>query len=160
MVFGYQSARDFFEAARCAAMEAQRTERQMERLAAAEGVRTNGMTAGSGTRRDPNGMAATDARIDYERRMRRRLDEDRALVGRACSLAYGPSGDGGVARLLGASYADAIWWRYCSASSWACVAEAVGASSSTVRRWCDVVMDTIDSKGQDAVMAGIGDAAV
>lgn len=159
MVFGYQSSRDFFEAVRCAAAEARRAEQQIERLSSAEGPRGGGMSAVGGSRRDPNGMGATDARIDYERRMQCRIEADRRLVSMACDLAYGRDGGGGVSALLGTEYADALWWRYCSAASWARAGEALCVSPSTARRRCEVAMDTIDAKGEAAVMAGMGDAA-
>lgn len=155
--YRYRSARDFFEAVRCAAGEARRTECQIERMRASEGVRAQGYgPMGRGTRRDPNGTGATDARIDYEGRMRRRLEEDRALVAEARAVLYGPDGRGGVARLLGSAAADAMWWRYCAAESWAVVASMSCAAEKTARRRCEAALDVVDAVGFDDVKLGKG----
>ena len=159
MVECYRSARDFFEAVRCAAIEVGRTERQIERMKSAEGVRAQGYgPAGKGSRSDVNGTAVTDARMDYEARMRRRLEEDRALIAEGCALVYGPDNRGGVAKLLGSAAADAMWWRYCAGESWTKAAEMVGASVKTLQRWCEVAVDTVDGIGFDAVRSGTGTA--
>ena len=39
MIFGYQSSRDFFESVRVAAQELERTERQIQRMRLAEGIK-------------------------------------------------------------------------------------------------------------------------
>lgn len=157
MLFENQSARDFFDSVRHAAMEVARTERQLARMEASEGVRAQGYTPmGKGSRTDVNGTSATDARIDYEGMMRKRLEEDRALIDGACSILYGPDSRGGVAGLLGSATADAMWWRYCAAESWYKAADMASASVATVKRWCDVAFDMIDAAGFDAVRCGEG----
>lgn len=157
MVFGYQSSRDFFEAVRCAAQEMERTERQLQRMRLAEGVRAQRYEGRSARGGEASGMGATDARMDFEGRMRRRLDEDRSLVAKAVSLCYG-DGSGGVCALLGSMAADSVYWRFCRSMSWQATADAVGASVKTVQRWCGVALDTIDAHGSAGVAAGVGAA--
>ena len=157
MLFENQSARDFFDSVRNAAMEIARTERQLARMEASEGVRAQGYTPmGKGSRSDVNGTAATDARIDYERMMRKRLEEDRALVDAACAVLYGDDSRGGVARLLGSATADAMWWRYCAAESWDKAASMAFTTDVTARRWCYTAFDLIDAIGYERARAGEG----
>lgn len=154
MTFGYQSARDFFEAARCAAQELERTERQIGRMRAAEGVKAQRYDVRGSGGGDVHGMGATDSRIDFEERMRRRMEEDRALVARAVDVCYGD--DGGVASLVGSHVADALYWRFCRAASWSAVADAVCSSVKTAQRWCDVGLDTVDGVGVRRSIEGHG----
>ena len=158
-MYEYQSARDFFAAVRCAAQEVERTERQIARMEAAEGVRAQGYgPAVRGARADVNGTSATDARIDYEGRMRRRLEEDYALVERGCFVCYGEDNRGGIAKLLGSATADALWWRYCAGESWTHAAQMVSAGVSTTKRWCEAAFDLVDGIGLDAAVSGRGTA--
>lgn len=155
----YQCAREFFEGVRSAAIEAERTRRQVESMESAEGVRAQGYAPMvRGTRADVNGTSATDARIDYEDRMRKRLEEDWALIDEGCAVVYGPDNRGGVCAILGSSCADALWWRYCAGESWTKAASMVDASVATVKRWCDVAFDTVDAVGWDAAKRGEGAA--
>lgn len=158
MIFGYQSARDFFEAVRCAAQELERTERQLQRMMLAEGVKAQRYgIAGSGGG-DVHGMAATDARMDFEGRMRRRMDEDREIVSNGMLVCYGGADGGGICALLGSQSADSIFWRYCRGMSWTRAAEMVSASPKTIQRWCEAAMDTVDGMGVSNVIAGRGGA--
>lgn len=153
----YGCARDLFEAARDAAEDAERTSRTIERMEGREGVRAQSYqprTLGGGG----DSMRATDARIDYESRVRRRREEDYALIDLACAVIYGSdqTGSGGVAAMLGPAYADALWWRYCAAATWPEVAEGCGMSERWCQRSMRVSFDTIDSYGLARVVSGLG----
>ncbi|MGN0056458.1 MAG: hypothetical protein ACI360_08495 [Atopobiaceae bacterium] len=151
-------ARDFFLAVRDASQEADRTMSTIRRMEAREGVRAQRYEARGrgGTRADA--MRATDERMDYEGRYRRRVQEDYALIDLACDVIYGSEDQmsGGVGALLGSEYADELWWRYCNAATWPEVADGVGRSE----RWCRdadrVAMDCVDSYGLARVAAGLG----
>lgn len=150
-------ARDFFESVRAAAMEEERTRRQIERMRLREGIRGGGFSScPGGGRKDVNGMSATDSRIDYETMMGERLRSDRETIDRGMMLLYGLDGDGGVSKLLGSAVADAVAMRYVKCQSWAAVGDMCCASASTVKRWCDTAMDTIDSHGIDRLLCGTG----
>ena len=102
-------------------------------------------------------MRATDARMDFEGRIERRREEDYRLIDAACSVIYGSDqSTGGVGAILGAAYADALWWRFCAAATWPEVAEGTGMSV----RWCKdavgVAMDVIDSYGLERMSRGLG----
>ena len=146
----YQCASDLFGAVRDASLEASRCRRAVERMECGEGVRGGGgfEARSRGSKADPNGMGRTDARIDYEARMERRLDEDFALIDLACALLYGrESGRGGVEKLMGSAVADCLYFRYVAAESWAEVAAHVGYSKSQCRRFTEQGMDGIDFFG-------------
>jgi len=151
-------ARDFFESVRDAAIEADRTERMLLRMEAREGMRGGSVGPhGSGGTHDP--MSATDARVDMERLWRTRMERDYELVDVAARVLYGRGhdGDGGVAALLGTSYADLLWWRYCYAGTWEEAARASGWSESQARRvavW--TAFDFMDANGLTPTIEGIG----
>ncbi|MDY4041307.1 MAG: hypothetical protein SOY67_04310 [Collinsella sp.] len=157
LIQSYTSARDLFEAAREAARDAERISRAVERMRSREQLRAQGYqprTSGGG-RADPN--AATDARVDYERRVARRREADLALMSYASSVCYGDGAyAGGVASLLTPAHADALWWRYVNAATWPETAEGTGMSE----RWCRdavaVALDQVDAYGFGRVRSGLG----
>lgn len=142
------------ECRRCAA-ECERTRRSLEAMESREGVRAQGYQPRvTGAR--PTGMGATDARMDYEARMRGRLARDYHVVDLACSVIYGEDGQGGVAGLLGSRYADCLWWRFCACETWPVVAERCGMSESWCQHAVPVALDMADSYGLVRVAAGVG----
>ncbi|MGN9233696.1 hypothetical protein ACTM8Z_00095 [Atopobiaceae bacterium HCP3S3_D6] len=154
--YRYASAHDFFEAVREASRDAERTRRAVSRMESREGVRAQsyGPRGRGGTR---DAMAATDERMDYEERCRARVEADYALIDAACDVIYGrDQRTGGVGALLGAAYADALWWRYCAAATWPEVAAGTGMSE----RWCrDAVRaatDVADAYGLERMASGLG----
>ncbi len=150
MASDYRCASDLFGAVRDASLEAQRCRRAVEGMSAGEGLRGSGGFGPRvrGGKADPNGMARTDARIDYEARMERRLEEDFALIDLACALLYGrESGRGGVEKLMGSAVADCLYFRYVAAESWQVVAARMEASKSQCRRMCAQGLDGIDYYG-------------
>lgn len=154
----YASARDLFEAARDAALEVERTRRTISRMEQAEGVRAQGYQPPvRRSREDVNGTARTDARIDVEERMRRRIDEDYRLIDLAAEVCYGAwPASGGVAALLGSAYADVLYFRYCQADPWGAVADKVGLSEKWCREAARPALDQVDAYGVDAVRQGLG----
>lgn len=152
----YTSAREFFAAVRDASIEADRTRRMLQRLEASEGLKGQSYAprVASGNR---DVMQRTDARMDYEERMRERIDEDYALMELGDQVIYGrESGKGGIDALLGSTYADAVWWRSCAAATWAETAENVGYSVSWCRCAYEASMDVVDAHGFDRMADGQG----
>ena len=151
-------ARDLMEAARRSAIEAERTRRALERMASREGPRAQSYSPGTSPGRVADPMATTDERMDYEARMRTRVEADYAIIDEACDVIYGSdqTGSGGVCSLLGSAYADCLWWRFCAAATWAEVAEGCGMSE----RWCrdavSVACDVVDAYGVGRVVRGLG----
>lgn len=156
--YKFSSARDLFEAARDARIEEHRTMRTIGEMRAREGLRARACGAGGG-RQQTDSMRATDQRIDYERACRRRVEEDRALVGFAERVLFGDGGEGGLASLMrGAPYADVLHCYYCEAMTWQETAQALGMS----RRWCQgaasTALETIDHDGLWRALVGVGRA--
>lgn len=157
----YADAREFFSAVRRAAADADRISRELARMEAAEGVRAQSYSGGGrGTRADANGTAATIARMDYERRVSRRREEDYALVDSACDVIYGngQTGMGGIDALLGSAVADMVWWRFCACASWSEVAEHCELSVRRCQELVDMAMDTCNAYGIEAMRRGLGTA--
>lgn len=159
----YADAREFFCAVRRAAADADRISRELARMEAAEGVRAQSYSGGGhGTRADANGTAATIARMDYERRVSKRREEDYALVDSACDVIYGSgqTGMGGIDALLGSAVADMVWWRFCACASWSEVAGHCELSVRRCQELVDMAMDTCDAYGVSAMRRGLGAACV
>lgn len=157
-------AREFFEWVRRCAKEAERTRRAIERMESAEGVRGASLTPSvSHSREDVNCTGRTVARMDYEERMRGRVDECYRALDRACDIIYGSSERGhergGVDALLGSAVADCMWWRFCAAADWDEVAASTGYSKSQARRLVDTGLDGCDFFGEEALkVSGVGKA--
>lgn len=158
----YSDAREFFEAVREASAEAERARATLLRMEAREGVRAQGYEARGRSGGVADRTEATDARMDYEERMRRRLDEDYALIDLACRVLYGEeSGKGGVEALMGSAVADCISFRYVDARPWSEVATLLGYSRwsvNSLRDLCQRGFDAVDALGWERVVDGVGDA--
>lgn len=158
----YASAEDFFCAVRDASREAERTRRTLMQMEAREGVRAQGYEPRVSVGGERDRMAQTDARIDYEGRMRDRIEEDYALIDLACQVLYGEGfGKGGVDRLMGSAVADCISFRYVDARPWTEVAALMGYSRwsrRSLRDLCQRGFETIDSLGWERAIEGVGDA--
>lgn len=157
----YGSARDLFEAAREAARDADRIARNLDRMSAREGVRAQSYEVRGRSGHRPDATSATDARMDYEGRVRLRQMADYGLIDLACSVLYGRDQlTGGLSALMGPAYADCLWWRFCAGGTWPEVAEGCQMSE----RWCrgavELSFDAIDAYGPARVADGLGLAEV
>lgn len=158
----YADARSFFETVRGVSVELERTREALLRMEAREGVRAQGYEAQGRSGSVSDRTAATDARLDYEERARRRVEEGYELIDLACRVLYGEeSGKGGLDLLMGSAVADAINFRYVDARPWSEVAAMVGYSADSaksLRALCDQGFDCIDFLGWDNVIGGRGEA--
>lgn len=158
----YADARSFFETVRSVSAELERTRETLLRMEAREGVRAQGYEATGRSGHVSDRTAATDARLDYEERARRRVEEGYELIDLACAVLYGrESGKGGIDRLMGSAVADCISFRYVDARPWREVAALMGYSRwsrRSLRDLCQQGFDAIDSLGWGRVVEGVGDA--
>lgn len=158
----YRDARDFFEAVREASREAERTRLTLLRMEAREGARAQTYAERVSVGGERDRMAQTDARMDYEERMRERIEEDYALIDLACKVLYGEdSGKGGVDALMGSAVADCLSFRYVDARPWPEVAALLGYSRwsvNSLRDLCQQGFDAVDALGWEHVIDGVGDA--
>lgn len=155
----YADARSFFETVRGVSVDLERTREALLRMEAREGVRAQGYEATGRSGSVSDRMAATDARMDYEERARRRVEEGYELIDLACRVLYGAeSGKGGLDRLMGSAVADAINFRYVDGRPWKEVAAMVGYSVSQCKRLCAAGMNACDFFGWDNLIQGEGSA--
>ncbi|MDO4428548.1 MAG: hypothetical protein Q4B91_03450 [Atopobiaceae bacterium] len=142
------AAREFFEAVRAASADARRARAELEALEERRlSLGGHGASPVSGTRSDVNGTSASIALVDREVVLHRRVEEDYALLDRACEVIYGVDNDHGIERGMGTHFADVVWHRACGEESWDEVAVSVGMSRRTCVRYYEAAMDYVDSVG-------------
>lgn len=156
----YPSARDLFDDARRCAIDADRIRLAIIRMESREGARAQTYESHGRSGHRADAMAQTDARMDYEGRMRLRQRRDYDVIDLACDVLYGPDQlSGGLSTLLSPAHADAVCLRFCNAETW----EAVAAGCGMSVRWCEGAvpraMELMDAYGLDRVRDGLGLAA-
>lgn len=153
----YGSAKELFETARRCRMEIERQTRTLELMESYESVRGAGFDAirTSGTS-DP--MAATDARMDHERRIRLNMEECDKTLDYAWRVLYGEDYlgmSGGLSSLTDKVYAEVLDYYYCMAMSWSDAARLIGyARTPTIER-AKRALHLIDEYGFNACIEGI-----
>lgn len=153
----FSCAKDFFDSVRDASIDYERTRKVIERMKTSEGVNAQSYTERvNATSTDVNRTCKIDARMDYESRVRQRMEDDLALIDMASNVIYGAGSFGGIAALLGSAYADAMWWRFCAGGSW----QETSAGSGMSERWCQeavcTAIDQVDAYGMVRVVQGLG----
>lgn len=155
----YGSAREFFDAAREAARDAERIARQldgMERRVLALGG--GGFEGRVRSTPDPDRIGrGVAAMLDNEAVLRARQESDYALIDAACELLYGADRRSGLYALVGWP-ADAIFHHYLALRTWDEVAEMMGYSVPHVRRQVAAAFDMADSNGDMWTRLGVGTA--
>lgn len=153
----YATARDFFDAAREAARDADRIARQldsMERRALALGG--GGFEGRVRSTPDPDRIGrGVAAKVDNEAVLRERQQADRALIDAACELLYGPDRRSGLYALVGWP-ADAIFHHYLGLRTWEDTADLMGYSVRHVQTCVASALDYADSNGQMWTALGKG----
>jgi hypothetical protein len=153
----YRSAREFFEAAREAARDAQRISRQldgMERRALALGG--GGFEPRVRSTPDPDRIGrAVGSLLDNEAILLQRQESDYALIDAACAVLYGPDNRSGLYALVGWP-ADAIWHHYLGLRTWEDTADLMGYSTRHVQTCVAAALDYADSNGQMWTALGKG----
>ena len=145
----YASARDFFDAAREAARDAERIARQldgMERRALALGG--GGFEPRVRSTPDPDRIGrGVSAKVDNEAVLLQRQESDYALIDAACAVLYGPDNRSGLYALVGWP-ADAIWHHYLGLRTWEDTADLMGYSTRHVQTCVAAALDVADANGQ------------
>lgn len=156
----YASAREFFDAAREAARDAQRIARQldgMERRALALGG--GGFEPRVRSTPDPDRIGrAVGAMVDNEGVLLQRQEADYALIDAACAVLYGPDNRSGLYALVGWP-ADAIYHHYLGLRTWEETADLMGYSTRYVQRSVAWALDYADAAGDTMTRLGLGFAA-
>ena len=153
----FDSARDFFEAARDAASDAMRISRQ---LAAIEGsaLSLGGSTFEPRVRSSSSADRVSTAAallVDVGGELARRQEEDYRLIDAACRVLYGTDDKAGLWALVGWR-ADALFHHYLGLRTWAEVGEMLGYGEQHVWRQAMAALDSADAWGCVATIAGQG----
>ena len=110
--YRFETARDLFEAARDAAIEARRASRQIREMELRAGsLGGGGFEPRVRSTPDPDRMGAEAARrAERTEMLESRMERDYALIDAATWVLYGSrvDGTGGIDSMLGTAYADVI----------------------------------------------------
>lgn len=140
-------AKEYFEGIRAEVVETERAREMLERMKAKEGAKAQSYREGTGSGDASDASLAILQRIDFEERLQRRVAGARGMIDDACAVLYGADGRGGLAKLKGTRYADAICMAYCQAQPWDEIAEIMQSSQQWCRKLCDVGFVYIDTVG-------------
>ena len=157
----YASARDFFNAVREAAIDAERCRREldeMEQRTLSVGSPTFEARV-SGGEHDRLALNVA-AYVDREALLQSRIDDDYDLIDLACVLLYGEDGiSDGLATLCPPWWADAVYQRYVACHTWDEVGELVMYAKRHAERGTLAAFDFMDANGMLATIEGRGTAA-
>lgn len=153
----YATAREFFDAARSAAREADRISHELAELEArAESTGGGGFEPRVRSTPEPDRMASRVAsKVDREEMLERRQDECYQLIDAACRVLYGPDNRSGLYALVGWP-ADAIYHHYLTLRTWEDTADLIGYSVRHVQTCVRAALDLADANGQMWTELGIG----
>lgn len=144
----FQTAREMFDAAREAALDAERIRRQLAAMdEEVPGLGSAGLAqrVSSTPRRDRMEERVASI-VDQQERLRARREQDYRLIDAACDVLYGPDNEGGLWALAGWR-ADAIYHHYLALRTWAEVSEMLGYSQRYVLDQVAAAFDLADANG-------------
>lgn len=153
----HASAREYFEAAREAARDAERIRRQLA------GIERKALALGGGgfeprvrSTPDPDRIGrSVAAMVDHEEILTRRQDQDYRIIDAACAVLYGPDDRGGLYALVGWP-ADAIYHHYLALRTWEETADLMGYSVRHTQRAVAWALDLADANGETWTRLGQG----
>lgn len=156
----YRSSRDLFEAAREAAIDAEKCRRMLEAMER-KALRVASPSFEARVRGGNHDRISRDvaALVDRETDLQARIDADYDLIGAACTVLYGRDGmSDGLASIAPAWWADAIYHHFLALRPWVEVGELLGISKSYVSKQASAAFDLMDANGMAATVEGRGDA--
>ena len=140
-------AKEYFECIRAEVVKTDKAREMLERMKAREGAKAQSYQIGGGCGDVSDPMESVSQRIDFEGKLRRRISDVEGSLDEACAMLYGADGRGGLAKLKGTHYADAICMYYCQAETWGYIAEIMQCSQKWCRKLCEVGFEFIDRVG-------------
>ena len=139
-------AKEYFESVRAEVLRVERSRSMLEKMRSSEGARAQSYEISAG-RAGGDPMDAVGSRMDMEGRLADRIARADLEASRACEVLYGADGRGGLAKLKGSRYADAVCMFYVQGSTWAETAEAMMCSKQWCRSLAAAAFDFIDGVG-------------
>ena len=140
-------AKEYFEGIRGEVLKVEQAQQMLERLKAREGAKTQSYQGGGAHGDASNPMDEIGRRIDFEGRLAERIKESSRSVDEACVILYGSDGRGGLAKLKGTRYADAVCMFYLQAETWDSMAEVMCCSPQWCQSLCRAAFVYIDKVG-------------
>lgn len=140
-------AKEYFEGIRAEVVKTDKARDMLERMKAKEGAKAQSYTEGRGSGEVSDWSLSVLQRIEFENRLHNRINEAQCMIDEACELLYGKDGRGGLAKLKGTRYADAICMGYLQAQPWNEIAEIMQGSVRWCHTLCDVGFAYIDDVG-------------
>lgn len=141
------NAKEYFEGIRDEVVKTDRAREMLERMKAREGAKAQSYQTGGGNGDACDPMESVSRRIDFEGRLRQRIADAEEAIDEACELLYGKDGRGGLAKLKGTRYADAICMGYLQAQPWPEIADIMRCSQQWCRELCNAGFVYIDKVG-------------
>ena len=153
----YQSAREFFEAARTAARDAERATRELAQMrASTTSLGGQGFEGRVHSTPEPDRMASrVAAYVDREAMLEARIAEDYRAIDAACAVLYGPDNRSGLYALVGWP-ADAIYHHYLALRTWDETAALVGYSPRRTYERVAMALELADANGDMWTRLGRG----
>lgn len=140
-------AKEYFEGIRAEVVKTDKAREMLERMKAREGAKAQSYQTGGGGGDVSDPMESISRRIDFEGRLKKRIADAEQAIDEACEVLYGADGRGGLAKLKGTRYADAICMGYLQAQPWNEIAEIMQGSVRWCHTLCDVGFAYIDEVG-------------
>ena len=144
-------AKEYFEGIRAEVVKTDRAREMLERMKAREAAKAQSYQAGGGHGDACDPMESVSRRIDFEGRLKQRIADAEESIDEACEYLYGSDGRGGLAKLKGTRYADAICMAYLQAQPWNDIADIMCGSVRWCHTLCDVGFAYIDTVGWAAL---------
>lgn len=140
-------AKEYFEGIRAEVVKTDRAREMLERMRAREGAKAQSYHAGGGSGYAAEPMDSIARRIDFEGRLEKRIAAAEEALDEACEVLYGKDGRGGLAKLKGTRYADAICMGYLQAQPWPEIADIMQCSQQWCHELCNAGFVYIDKVG-------------
>ena len=140
-------AKEYFEGIRAEVVKTDKAREMLERMKAREGAKAQSYQTGGGGGDVTDPMESVSRRIDFEGRLKQRIADAEEAIDEACELLYGKDGRGGLAKMKGTRYADAICMGYLQAQPWSDIADIMQCSQKWCRKLCEVGFEFIDRVG-------------
>lgn len=144
-------ARDYLAMARHAALELRAIDADLTAKHDALMLQAQRYSESRSKAVDP--QAAIDAYVDAEMAAEAARAPHLAVVDDCTELLYGPHARAGVAKLLGAKYADVLNQRWLQLRTWAAIARDMGVTVRWAQMCGQAAIDWMDETGESQIRA-------